>query len=306
MRIPGRKYSFLRLLGGVFYIAGIMSKGKIRVATCQFAEQWQPRRNMAMILRYMRRARTQRADLVHFHEGALSGYLSRPGAPSAAEIDWRGIRDAADRIRDEARKLKLWVALGSAHRLTPPHKPTNCLYLIGPDGKIHDRYDKRFCTPGDLSAYTPGGHFVVFSVNGVKCSLLICFDLRFPELYRELKKRGAQAIFQSFHNGYSDGPGVHNKIMRETMQAHAGINYFWISMNNSSGRYSRWPSVFIRPDGTIAAALKQNVAGVMVNTIDTTLEFYDASAAFRRRAMRGILSSGSPIKDARLKNRTSL
>jgi len=283
-----------------------MSKGKIRVATCQFAESFRPRRNAATILRYMAKAKARRADIVHFHEAALSGYLARPGAPGPDEIDWHALRATTLAICNQARRLKLWVVLGSAHQLTPPHKPTNCLYLIGPDGRIRDRYDKRFCTGADLRAYTPGNHFVIFTLNGVKCSLLICYDLRFPELYRKLYTLGVQAVFQSFHNGYTDGPGIHNKIMRQTMQAHAGINYMWVSMNNSSGYYSRWPSSFIQPDGEIVASLPQNRPGIMVNTIDTTRQYYDASRPFRLRAIRGILHSGRLIADPRQRDRRCL
>ena len=283
-----------------------MTKGMIRVATCQFAESFYPRLNAAIILRYMAKAKARRADIVHFHEAALSGYLARPGAPSLDEIDWPAMRAATQAICDQARRLKLWIVLGSAHQLTPPHKPTNCLYLIGPDGSIRDRYDKRFCTGSDLLAYTPGNHFVIFTLNGVRCSLLICYDLRFPELYRRLCTLGVQAIFQSFHNGYTNGPGIHNKIMRQTVQAHAGINYMWVSMNNSSGHYSRWPSVFIQPDGEIIASLPQNRPGIMVNTIDTTRQYYDASRPFRLRAIRGILHSGRLIHDPRQQNRRCL
>ena len=283
-----------------------MKSGKIRVAVCQFAESFSPRRNAAVIRRYLKAARQRRAELVHFHEACLTGYLARKGAPPLDESYWRPLRDSAESICAEAARLKLWVVLGSAHPLTPPHKPTNCLYLIGPDGRIRDRYDKRFCTGGDLRAYTPGDRFVTFTVNGVKCSLLICYDLRFPELYCELHKLGVKAIFQSFHNGYADGPGIHNKIMRQTVQAHAGINYFWISANNSSGYYSRWPSILIRPDGSIARSLKQNRAGMMVETIDTTRRLYDASRDFRERAMRGVLHSGKLVNDSRQSTRKSL
>ncbi|KPK79057.1 MAG: hypothetical protein AMJ81_13845 [Phycisphaerae bacterium SM23_33] len=283
-----------------------MTKGKIRVATCQFAETFNPRGNAAVIRRYLREAKARRVEIVHFHEAALTGYLARRGAPAREDIDWAALRQATESICAEAARRKLWVVLGSAHRLTPPHKPTNCLYLIGPDGRIRDRYDKRFCTGGDLKAYSPGNHFVIFTLNGVSCALLICFDLRFPELYRQLSRRGVQAIFQSFHNGYTDGPGIHNKIMRQTMQAHAGINYFWVSMNNSCGYYSRWPSVFIQPDGDIAASLRQNHAGIMVNTIDTTRRFYDASRPYRAAAIRGVLHTGRLLNDPRQRDRKSL
>ena len=281
------------------------TKGKIRVAVCQFAESFSPRRNAAVMRRTMQKA-AGKADIVHFHEAALTGYLARKEAPERTGGWWTDVRESVESICAEAKRLRLWVILGAAHRLTPPHKPTNCLYLIGPDGKVRDRYDKRFCTGGDLTAYSPGDRFVVFNLNGVKCSLLICFDLRFPELYRRLSALGVQALFQSFHNGYMDGPGIHNRIMRRTVQAHAGINYLWISANNSSGHYSRWPSILVQPDGDAAATLTQNRAGMMVRTIDTTRTFYDASRDFRAAAIRGVLHSGRLVKDARQRDTRSV
>ncbi|MDY7010226.1 MAG: carbon-nitrogen hydrolase family protein [Planctomycetota bacterium] len=283
-----------------------MKSGKIRIATCQFAESFNPRRNAAIIRRYMIKSKAGRVDLVHFHEACMSGYLTMKHAPAPDEAYWRALRESTESICTEAARLRLWVVLGSAHPLTPPHKPTNCLYLIGPDGRVRNRYDKRFCTPGDLKAYTPGDRFVIFTLNGVRCALLICYDLRFPELYRKLKKRRVQAIFQSFHNGYMPGPGIHEHIMRQTVQAQAGFNYFWISAANSSGYYSRWPGVFITPDGAIAATLQRNRAGMMINAIETSQKFYDAGHGFWKLAARGVLHSGKLIKDPRQNNHKCL
>jgi predicted amidohydrolase len=207
------------------------------------------------------------------------------------------------------------VVLGSTHRLTPnrnirgqavPNKPHNCLYLVGPNGKIRERYDKRFCTKGELRRMTPGNRFVYFTINGVRCSLLICFDLRFPELYRELYKHKVNCIFQSFYNARQKRPSVHTHIMRQTMQCRAAENYFWVSMSNSSGYYSPYPSCFIQPDGKIAGQLKQNKAGIMVNTVDLKKKFYDPMAGFRNMAIAGALSNApKAIKDLRSRNRTS-
>lgn len=287
-------------------MAGANVGGALRVATCQFAETFDPRENAATIRSFMDEAASQQAQLVHFHECALTGYLARPGAPRAADVDWSALKQETQAICRHAQERKLWVVLGSCHPLTPPHKPTNCLYLIGPDGTIRDRYDKRFCTAADLDVFTPGDRYVLFTIGGVRCALLICFDLRFPELYRELKTQGAQALFQSFHNGYTSGPGVHTHIMRQTMQAHAGINYMWVSANNSSGRYSRWPSVFIQPDGVIVGQLRQNRPGMMVNDIDARGDFYDASIQFRDAAIAGARHSGQTVHDPRQADTTSL
>ena len=202
--------------------------------------------------------------------------------------------------------LGLWLVLGSTHRLPEPNKPHNSLYLIRPDGKIVDRYDKRFCTPGDLRRLTPGDRFVNFTINGVKCSLLICFDLRFPELYRELYKQGFNCILQSFYNARQKGPSVHTHIMRQTMQCRAATNHFWASCANSSGYYSPYPSFFIQPDGRIVKQLKQNRPGLMVNTVDLSKKFYDPMADFRDMVIAGALSNGPKIiKDRRSKNTTN-
>jgi predicted amidohydrolase len=167
--------------------------------------------------------------------------------------------------------------------------------------------DKRFCTPGDLKRYTPGNHFVNFTLKGVKCSLLICFDLRFPELYRGLCRQGVQCIFQSFYNARQKAPSPHTYIMRQTMQCRAATNYFWISMSNPSGYYSPYPSVFIQPDGKIIGHLTQNKAGIMLNTVDTTRKYYDPSEPFRAMAISGRLSNGpKTISDPRSKNRKTL
>ena len=221
-----------------------MATGKLRVATCQFAVTGSANRNALMVTRMMRQARRGRADIVHFSECALSGY---PGADleSFDGYRWDVLRDRTEEIMRLAKELKLWVVLGSSHPLTRPHKPHNSLYLINPAGRIVDRYDKRFCTGGDLDHFTPGDRFAIFTINGIKCTLLICFDLRFPELYRQLKKQDVRCVFQSFHNGRAARRGIHTDIMRQTMQCRAATNYFWASINNSSAYYSLWPSCFI-------------------------------------------------------------
>jgi len=227
--------------------------------------------------------------------------------PNFDGYKWNLLKKETENIMALAGQLGLWVVLGSMHRLTEPNKPHNSLYLVNPKGKIVDRYDKRFCTKGDLRRLTPGNRFVNFSINGVKCSLLICFDLRFPEVYRELYKQKVNCIFQSFYNARQKGPSVHTHIMRQTMQCRAATNHFWVSMANSSGYYSPYPSCFIQPDGKIVKQLKQNRAGLMVNTVDLSKKFYDPMADFRDKAIAGELSNGpETIKAPRSKNTTIL
>ncbi|MFC1792863.1 carbon-nitrogen hydrolase family protein [Planctomycetota bacterium] len=267
-----------------------MGTSVLKVATCQFVVGRSVKRNSLAICEYMLKAKKAKADIVHFSECALSGYVGTD-FPNFEGYDWQLLKEETEKIMALAAKLKLWIVLGSTHRRTGPNKPYNSLYLIGPDGKIVDRYDKRFCTPGDLRRLTPGNRFVNFKINGVTCSLLICFDLRFPELYRALYKQGINCIFQSFYNARQKGPSVHTQIMRQTMQCRAATNHVWVSMTNSSGYYSPYPSCFIQPDGKIVRQLRANRPGLMVNTVDLSRKFYDPMADFRDMAIGGKLNN---------------
>ncbi|MHC4532349.1 MAG: carbon-nitrogen hydrolase family protein [Planctomycetota bacterium] len=278
----------------------------LKIATCQFGVSESVKRNAKNICDFLRKAKKARADIVHFSECALSGYVGTD-FPNFAGYDWDLLKEETEKIISLTAKLKLWVVLGSTHRLTEPNKPHNSLYIINDAGKIVDRYDKRFCTPGDLRRMTPGSRFVNFTIKGVKCSLLICFDLRFPELYRPLYKEGIKCIFQSFYNARQQGPSVHTHIMRQTMQCRAATNYFWISCANSSGYYSPYPSCFIQPDGKILQQLRMNRPDIMVNSVDLSRKFYDPMVDFRDMVLAGALSNGKKtISDWRSKDTTSL
>jgi len=273
-----------------------VADGVLKIAICQFAVGRDIGRNSRAICEFMSKARRSRADIVHFSECALSGYVGTD-FPNFEYYDWDLLKEETEKVMALAAKLHLWVVLGSTHRLTEPNKPHNSLYLIGPDGKIRDRYDKRFGTPGDLKRLTPGDRFVNFTINGVKCSLLICFDLRFPELYRELYKQKVNCILQSFYNARQKGPSVHTQIMRQTMQCRAATNHFWVSMTNSSGRYAPYPSCFIQPDGRIVRQLRMNRPGMMVCKVDPGRKFYDPMAGFREMAISGKLNNGGQNVD---------
>ncbi|MBN1787243.1 MAG: carbon-nitrogen hydrolase family protein [Sedimentisphaerales bacterium] len=280
--------------------------GTIKIATCQFAVGDSVEENSGHIQEFLKEAKKLDADIVHFSECALSGYAGSD-FDSLDEFDWDQLIEQTKKIMALAGELQLWVVLGSMHRLTEPNKPHNSLYLINPAGQIEDRYDKRFCTERDLNYYTPGNRFVTFEINSVKCALLICFDLRFPEIYRELCKSGVHCIIQSFYNARQKEQSVHRHIIRQTMQANAASNYFWVSLSNSSAPIAPYSSCFIRPDGEIVNELKLNKPGIMVNTVDISKSFYDPTAKFRKLAMDAILTNG-PVKldDVRNKDTKSL
>jgi predicted amidohydrolase len=277
---------------------------QMKIAACQFPVSSSIASNAGWIQKQMREAASTGADLVQFPECALSGY---PGVDweNLDEFPWDTLRKSTEVIMRLAHELGIWVLLGSIHPLGEGMKPMNSLYVINNLGEITDRYDKRFCTNGDLNHFSAGDHFVVFTLNGVRCGLLICFDIRFPELYREYRKLDVDVLFQSFYNARQKPGGIHPKIMPVTAQGHAGINHMYMSLTNSSAP-SSWPCHYITPDGLIAGKLETDVPGILISEIDVSEEYYDASKGLRDRALRGQYSSETPPDHSRYRNRTSL
>jgi predicted amidohydrolase len=289
----------------------------LRVATCQFSVEADIHHNRRWILGQLAEAADEGAHIAHFSECALSGYAG-VDVPSTCDIDWPTLRSATADIVTAAKGQRLWVVLGSTHWLDEKTKPHNCLYIISPQGKVVDRYDKRFCTGKagqkptlDLCHYSPGNRFVTFRVNGITCGVAICYDYRFPEFYRGLKREGVQVLFQSFHNARKsvvDDPNynIWKTIVPATMQCRAAENHFWVSANNSTARPSMWASFAVRPDGLITGQLRQHRPGVLITDMTLDPGYFDAAALWRERAMNDILNSGELVKHPRSRDKTCI
>ena len=305
----------------------------VTVATCQFPVSFDVAANLRHVLRQMRLARARGADVAHFPEGALSGYAATE-LDSFEGFDWTRLRKAADRVLEVAGELGIWVVIGSAHPLSDGHRPHNSLYVIDSTGQLVDRYDKRFCSgdaegrSGELRHYSPGNHFSLWEINGVRCGALICYEYRYPELHRDYKRRGVELMFHSFHAagaspelvasiGDQIGPELRplNRAptltypavtMPPAMTAAAASSHLWISCPNSSAPESLWPSFFVRADGMTTGRLRRNRPGVLISRVDTEERLYNSTSVWRERAMTGILHSGTLVDDPRSNDRASL
>ena len=94
------------------------------------------------------------------------------------------------------------LAGGMAERSGDPDRPFNTLAVFAPDGGVRAAYRKIHLFDVDLAersyresaTTTPGSEPVVIEVAGLRVGLSICYDLRFPELYRALAERGADVL----------------------------------------------------------------------------------------------------------------
>ncbi|MFN3280596.1 MAG: carbon-nitrogen hydrolase family protein [Tabrizicola sp.] len=108
-------------------------------------------------------------------------------------------------LRAEARAAGIWLLIGSLGLLThdADGRFANRSFLIAPDGGIAARYDKIHMFDVNVSAtevyresegYRPGSRAVVAATPFAKLGMTVCYDVRFPALYRRLAQGGAQII----------------------------------------------------------------------------------------------------------------
>jgi len=304
---------------------------KLKIATSQFPVGESIGDNFENIQNQISDAAKMDCNVIHFPECSLSGYAG-VDFPDFKAFDWSTLREYSLKVLEIAKENNIWVILGSSHKLTESNKPHNSLYIINNYGEIVDRYDKLFCAgdntykSNDLAHFSSGNHFSVFEIRGIKCSVQICHDYRYPELYRELKKQDVQIIFHSYHAGNMNtdrqnametpfnselkkinfGKTYPEQTMPTTMVSYAGNNYLWISCSNTSKKESCWASFVVRPDGIIKDSLEKNKAGILISELDFEKEYYDSTKFWRERAINGVFFSGEKIKDSKSEKRTEL
>ena len=262
---------------------------KVRIATCQHPVSGNLEKDCNAILRLMERASCEGAHIAHFCECGLGGYAGAD-IPNFDTYDWDRDLECKQVLCRTARSLKLWLAFGGSHFLNDKLPPHNSVFIVNPQGKLVDRYDKivRVIGPteakrtkaGDEAHYSNGTRPVTFQIKGVKFGVLICADFRKPQLYHHYKSLGVQVMLHAYHNGGQDPAqaqrvkNVWGQIVPATMQFCASNNDMWISASNTSRRQSRWPAFFVTPDGVIDGKLPLHKTGVLISEVDTRAWFY--------------------------------
>jgi predicted amidohydrolase len=172
----------------------------MRVAACQFGPGTDKSLNLATASQLIDKAARVGARLIVLPE--YSDYLGSAEGMLAASEEIPG--PSTELIAAKAREVGAWVLLGSMHeRRAGEVRYANTSLLFSPDGQIAARYTKTHLfdvtIPGqadlrESSLSVSGSSLVTSDVDGVIVGLSICYDVRFPELYRMLALRGAKVL----------------------------------------------------------------------------------------------------------------
>lgn len=208
----------------------------------------------------MQQARDQGATIVHFPEAALSGY-TKSQIRNWDHVDWESLLREKRLVADSARQLGLWVVVGCNHRLTPPHRPHNSLYVISPAGELVTRYDKQFCSHTEITKfYSPGRGYCIFEIQGWRFGCALCIEIQFAELFLHYAELDVDVMLFS---SYSE-----DAMFGIQAQGYAASHNYWFSFSVPTQVSHALSSRLIGPNGEVQGAAAPLESGLVLNELD--------------------------------------
>jgi predicted amidohydrolase len=169
-----------------------------RAACVQLRSSDDVEENIRNASELIREARGQGAEFIATPENTT--LMAPDGGAKLEKSCTEGDDPALPAFRALAEELGIWLLVGSLAIKVSGTKTANRSFLLGPGGRIVARYDKIHLFDVDLpsgekyresNTVAGGGQAVVADLPWCKAGLSICYDLRFPQLYHALAKKGA-------------------------------------------------------------------------------------------------------------------
>jgi deaminated glutathione amidase len=175
----------------------------MRAALVQLTVSDDPAANLSVTVAFVRQAVAAGAGFILTPE--LTNGLSSSRAHQRHVFRHEEADETLAALRAEAQAAGVWLLIGSLGVLThdADGRFANRSFLVGPDGGVVARYDKIHMFDVNVSdtevyreseGYRPGNRAVLAETPFGKVGMTVCYDLRFPALYRRLAQAGAQIL----------------------------------------------------------------------------------------------------------------
>ena len=270
-------------------------KDPVVVAAVQLGSQGDVEENLARVDQRVEEASRRGAQVVVLPEN-FAYFGDEEGKRTLAE-DLDGAGPIVRRLADRARAHALWIIAGGLpERSDDPGRPFNTCAVFAPDGRVAARYRKVHLFDVDLadgsryreSACTmPGDAPVVVDMAGLPIGLSVCYDLRFPELYRALSVRGAEALVVPAAFTLMTGKDHWHVLLRaRAIEAQAYVIAAAQWGKHPRGRQTYGKSCIIDPWGDVIAQASEG-EGVVTATLEPAFltRVRDSLPALRHRRL---------------------
>ena len=238
-----------------------MEMRAVRIGVFQFSASENICSNIMAISAAIARAAEQQVRLLVFRECALCGYPPVE-IESVASIDQVAVDDYYGRVSDLAKEHAMYVALGNIRNEGDARY--NSIQLLGPEGTLVGNYDKRALWGWDIDNYRQGSQPGIFTIDGIKVGFRICFEMRFPEYFRELFAQDVQLCFVSFNDVSDEEDASRFDIIKAHLVTRAVENVMTVVSVNSTSKRQTAPTAIFSTGGHVLQAAPHNQEHLLV------------------------------------------
>lgn len=232
-----------------------------KVGLVQMRSGLEPQANLTALLALVDEAKRGGADYVLTPE--MTNILALKRADLFAKIVAEEHDPTLATMREVARKLAIYIHIGSLAIKASPEKAVNRSFLIDRKGEVAARYDKIHMFDVDLAGgesyresnnYRAGELAVVADLPWGRLGLTVCYDLRFPALYRALAEAGAS--FLAIPSAFTKQTGeAHWHVLQRARAIETGCFVFAAAQGgkHENGRETYGHSLVVDPWGRVLA-----------------------------------------------------
>jgi len=234
------------------------------LGVCQFDVSGNPDENMRCIENAIAEAKEKNVRILAFPECALTGYPPHD-MKSAGDADFAECSLAFEKIGAAAVKDGMYIAVGSITERKG--KLYNSAVVFSPDGGRYV-YDKRALWGWDRDNFSAGREAGVFTVDGITVGLGICYEIRFPEYFRELYRLKTDLNLILFYD-VSDADDIERyEIIKSHIRTRACENTVYTLSVNTASLYQTAPTMLCDRSGCVLFECARHETGLYVYDLE--------------------------------------
>ena len=232
----------------------------MRLGAYQFAVNGSINENLAKIRDAVCHSAESGVRLLVFPECALTGYPPR-NIPASENIDFWLLDDAHNELQTLADRFGMYLIVGT---MTKAENSIFNTALCFCPGRQAIAYHKRALWGWDRDNFVPGNEPGILEIDGLKIGVRICFEVRFPEYFRELYRQKTDLNVILFYDVANRDDESRYDLIRGHIRTRAVENVCPILTADATHPFQTAPTMLTDASGNVLAEMERGREGLMI------------------------------------------
>lgn len=261
--------------------------GNMKIAAYQFAVSGCMSENFNKMKSAVIQAAEKDVRLLVFPECALTGYPPYD-ISKASDVDFEMVSLYQEEFKYLSSKYNMYIVVGTITR--QDMKIYNSAVIFSPE-KENSVYHKRALWGWDRDNFCVGKEKGIFVIDGIKIGLRICYEVRFPEYFRELYIENTDLNIILFYDQSEKDDFIRYSMIKSHILTRAVENTCHILTVDTIYPYQTAPTALFNKSGRVLQELERNIPGMLYYELDNFN--YDFGEKGRKQISDYLLKNGS-------------